>query len=180
MTIEDIFPRIEWLERWKTERNSFAYKTCLVFNKSTFPLVCKQLSDCNDLAYISIECSNDLVAAHRIQDNNHYLEPSDHVLNIDFDDVEEDRPNCHAITEEQGKILYDFIKQQVEDRRHFIIHCNAGRSRSQGVARAIYDIFNEQYKPNGYNNFNPCQTPNQAVVAAIKKPAWKENFRSCD
>lgn len=56
-------------------------------------------------------------------------------LMIDFWDIEEDFGDYKIITDEQGKIIQDFIIKNIDNR--FIINCQAGKSRSAAVGRAI-------------------------------------------
>lgn len=57
------------------------------------------------------------------------------VLQIEFWDVLEDRENYKMITDEQGKIIQDFILKNINET--FVIHCAAGISRSAGVGKAV-------------------------------------------
>lgn len=56
-------------------------------------------------------------------------------LMIEFWDIEEDFGDYKIITDEQGKIIQDFIIKNIDNR--FIINCQAGKSRSAAVGRAI-------------------------------------------
>lgn len=55
------------------------------------------------------------------------------VLEISFWDIEEDFCEYVAITDEQGSVIKDFINKN----DLFLVHCEAGISRSAGVAKAI-------------------------------------------
>ena len=57
------------------------------------------------------------------------------VLMIEFWDIEEDFGDYKIITDEQGKKIQDFIIKNLDNR--FIINCQAGKSRSAAVGRAI-------------------------------------------
>ncbi len=61
------------------------------------------------------------------------------VLQIEFWDVEEDSGNYKIITDEQAKTIQNFIlvNLQKEPDTRFIVNCQAGKSRSAAVARAI-------------------------------------------
>lgn len=158
-------PINEWIEK----RNQFPYKSVLVFSRSMFAECCKQLSELPDVAFISIEDYNG---------QSHLLDSTDSILNINFDDCDVDdvAQNIKAITEEQGYEIGKFITEHLD--KHIIVHCTAGKSRSQGVARAIFDSFPDIYQPNNFNRFNPCLTPNYAVVAAIKRCFWPLQYFS--
>ena len=57
------------------------------------------------------------------------------VLMIEFWDIEEDFNDYKIISDEQGKIIQDFILKNLDNR--FIINCQAGKSRSAAVGKAI-------------------------------------------
>ena len=149
----------EWIEK----RNQFPFKSVLVFPRSLFAECCKQLSELSDVAFISIEDYNGLP---------HLLTTADNVLNIEFDDCDVDdiAQDVKAITEAQGEEIGEFVSRHLD--KHFIIHCTAGKSRSQGVARAILDSFPDIYQSNIFNCVNPCITPNYAVVSVVKRYFW--------
>lgn len=88
---------------------------------------------------------------------------SENILNVDFDDVGENEINCLDI--QTAKTIVDFIEKNIG--KDFYIHCTAGKSRSQGIARFILDMYpdyNYQTRSN-----NPCLTPNYHVVATLKR-----------
>lgn len=65
----------------------------------------------------------------------------------------------------QSNRIVKFIEENKD--KNFMVHCNAGASRSQGVVRYILDTYGE-------NNFetrdsNPCLTPNMHVVRMLKR-----------
>jgi len=57
------------------------------------------------------------------------------VLQIRFWDVEESFVNYRTITPEQGTTIKEFIEKNRSSR--FLVHCEAGMSRSAGVGKAI-------------------------------------------
>lgn len=144
-------------------RNHLPQKSVLVFPRNKFTNLYSCLSELDDIAFISIEDSDG---------EPHLVPSSENVLNIEFDDTDTDdkEKGIKAITERQGEEIGEFISHHCG--KHFIIHCTAGRSRSQGVARAIFDSLPDIYAENVYNRHNPCTTPNYAVVAAIKRYFW--------
>lgn len=151
------------IDKWIEKRNQLPYKSVVVFPRSVFAECCKQLSELSDVAFISIEDHNG---------QPHLLATADNILNIKFDDCDVDDvvQGIKAITEAQGEEIGEFISRHLD--KHFIIHCTAGKSRSQGVARAIFDSFPDIYQPNIFNRSNPCVTPNYAVVSAVKRYFW--------
>ena len=62
------------------------------------------------------------------------------VLQIEFWDIEKDFVDYKIITDEQAKIIQDFIIKNKDNR--FIINCKAGKSRSAAVGRSIECIVN--------------------------------------
>ena len=170
-TEEDI---IYWI---KHKDDDLTKLTSIVSNKKDFPMICNLTKNCTNIAYISIEstekCAKFCKFSH---DNTHYLENSENVLNIEFDDVEEDNEVAKSITEEQAKTIVDFIYKHIKLRNHFIIHCRAGQSRSQAVYKFIRDIAGDIYEPVSININNPCLTPNNKVLTMLKRVIWKSSF----
>ena len=78
------------------------------------------------------------------------------VLMIEFWDIEEDFGDYKIITDEQGKIIQDFIIKNIDNK--FIINCQAGKSRSAAVGRAIECLkffgIGEEAKYNYKTSFN--------------------------
>lgn len=78
------------------------------------------------------------------------------VLMIEFWDIEEDFGDYKIISDEQGKIIQDFIIKNIDNR--FIINCQAGKSRSAAVGKAIECLkffgIGEEAKYNYKTSFN--------------------------
>lgn len=67
-----------------------------------------------------------------------------------FYDLEEDMDNgagfiYKAISEEQAKDMYNFIKSNA-NKKHFVVSCAAGISRSGAVGSFVYEYFGGKYK----------------------------------
>lgn len=60
-------------------------------------------------------------------------------LRVKFWDIEEDFGDYKIITDEQAKIIQNFILVNLrkDSETRFIVHCKAGKSRSAAVGRAI-------------------------------------------
>lgn len=123
----------------------------------------------NDVAFISIcdPCYEDksLDLYHWFKHN------SDTVINLDFHDIESyalpGDGRVKGMSDEQAKSLFEFIKRNLG--KHFFIHCAAGVSRSQGVAKFITDIYHDLYpKETALREDNPCDFPNLHVVSLLK------------
>lgn len=168
---------LDAIQNWVDGRNRLPKKSIIVSNKQYFPDLVSATKGLDDVAYISISDTKDMCEV-RYDDSecNHLLDSSDTVLNLEFDDLTVDKkvikPSgepgiCKTITELQAEEILDFV--EINLGKHLIIHCRAGRSRSAGVARAIFDLFPEVYKENFYNDVNPVTTPNMEVVRKIKR-----------
>lgn len=171
-----MFRDIQPIKEWKERRNDYDRKSVIVVPRRLFKEVYDLLSSCDDIVFISIEnIDNAIWSKTTYRPQMHLVPNAINVLNLDFDDVEktgyDDYNNLwKAMDAEEGIVTARFIKQHFG--KHFVVHCTAGRSRSQGVRRAILDLFPETYGENEYTLVNPCLTPNHAVVAAIKRPFW--------
>jgi len=66
----------------------------------------------------------------------------DDVIQIKFWDVEEPIGNYEPLSDEDGKVLNEFITKNVNLKKRFMIHCAAGMSRSAGVGMAVECINN--------------------------------------
>lgn len=171
-------------ENWIKDRNVFGKKTIIVVNRWDFNNCVDMTINLHDIAYISISASEDCAKyfLNDITEASHYLQNSQNVLNLNFDDVTEDIVTknedgklviYNAITDGQAKQIIDFVDNNLD--KHIIIHCRAGKSRSQGVARSIYDCYSDNYAVCQYNIYNPCITPNPDVVSKIKRAFYNKN-----
>ena len=106
-------------------------------------------------------------------DDTHRFSHRNNVLNLDFDDINEEVRHCDGgydalnITKEQADEAVKFIDAHKDC--DFYIHCNAGKSRSQAFIKYIreqyYDIDWET------NPANPCLYPNIYVSNMLKRSA---------
>ena len=64
------------------------------------------------------------------------------VLKLKFDDVERDYKNEHCITKEDAENIVKFVNKNKNKVDKFIVHCEAGVSRSAGVGAAIMKAIN--------------------------------------
>jgi len=84
------------------------------------------------------------------EDTEPFAEDEKNYMSVHFYDLEEDIDNgaghlYKAITEEQAKRIYNFIKEN-SDKEHFVIHCHAGIARSSSVGSFIHEYFGGAYK----------------------------------
>ena len=165
-----------WFTKWLSKRAELPAKSVIVTDFLTFRDMADATTEDDDIAYISI-CDTFYIEDDEKWMNVHYLPSSPDVLNLDFDDVSEDCEilcddgkrliDIKAITREQGQKIADFVDSL--NGKHIIVHCHAGVSRSQGVAKAIWAERFDVYSPNEFNEFNPCLTPNYRVVAEVRR-----------
>lgn len=90
-------------------------------------------------------------------------------IQLQFDDISPyyaERYNLHPMTEEQGKIIVDFVNDihKLSESMNIIVHCLAGVSRSAGVAKWINDHYGLE-NPIYYNH----PTYNLHVYDTLKK-----------
>lgn len=129
-----------------------------------------------DSAVISIcsteDCIRGYIVANLIDvDDKHWFAKStDNILNLDFDDIIQDEVKSNGytfrcISEEQAKVLHDFIHKHANAGHDFYIHCRAGKSRSQAVGRYIRETFA------GYEERkeNPCLHENINVLNKLRR-----------
>jgi len=152
-------------------------------NKRDFERICRDegWSDGNppaSAALISI-CCNEEVAKFVLFDGDGHFFSADHdnVLNVNFDDIDEDvrtfdgkdygftgTLTARGLTPETAERIVRFIEDHKQ--MDFLIHCRAGKSRSQGVVRYILDFYPGPFQT---NPANPCRMYNTHVYAGLRK-----------
>ena len=144
-----------------------------VVSKPEFPETVEKFGTGQDIAYISIEATPDcakyyLEVEKEDFDNDHFLPPGPNVLNLEFDDTTKDflwhGHQIKTISGKQAKVIVDFIEGHLG--KTIIVHCKAGMSRSQGVARFVLDTWPDLYEQ---DQSNPCLRPNPEVVRKLKR-----------
>lgn len=72
------------------------------------------------------------------------------VLRLEFHDIDVDEEPYVMMTEEMAKHIVDFVRDMAQEVEGFLVHCNAGVSRSAAVAMWIaeeFDLpFNRSYQ----------------------------------
>lgn len=169
---------IDYIQKhWKEHRNNSDKRNAFAVNRYIFPQIADMLSDCEDIAYISICETEDCVEYNHEEDNSHYLLSGENILNLEFDDIEydieQDGYHFHAISNKQAEQIYSFIEKHLD--KHIICHCRAGHSRSIGVVKYILDIYPDYYEYCEINALNPIATPNYSVVTKLKQQYRKYN-----
>jgi len=97
-------------------------------------------------------------------------EDSDNYRSYSFFDLEEDMDNgaghlYKAITEEQAKDMYEFIKSN-SDKEKLFVHCSAGISRSGALGAFVHEYFGGAYKE--LLRTNPHILPNGRVTRLLR------------
>lgn len=147
-----------------------------VYSKNKFREILSEIEG----AVISIEGTPGCIEAYLVpvkddNDNDHLLPGGPTVFNVRFDDVTKDGEykgkEIKAITEEQADAMVGFIEDNIG--KDFYIHCKAGKSRSQGVATFIIDMYEDNYE---MGNLDPMMmTPNREVVRKLKRAYYKKH-----
>ena len=123
---------------------------------------CKQATN-PTFVIISISTQNDIPYAN-FQNS---LSLKD-VLYLHFNDVEDNDLNHkhYAITDKDAELIYNFAYYYFENKevKDIIIHCDAGVSRSAGVAAALMNIFEDNDWPI-FDNPNYC--PNMTCYRKV-------------
>lgn len=165
-------PIVEYIKNsWKEHRNNSDKKNTFAVNRYIFPQIADMLSDCKDIAFISIGETKDCIEYNKFDEYGHYLENSDNVLNIDFDDLEQDfnigEYHFKTITDKQAKQIYDFLTKHSD--KHIICHCRAGKSRSAAISEFLLQMFPDKYAECEVNRLNNDKTPNGEVLRKLKR-----------
>ena len=111
----------------------------------------------------------------------HYFKDHPNVLNLDFDDIEEDvMYNGHhfkTMSMEQAEKTVDFIETMIEKGVDVIEdHCRAGMSRSRAVAEFIYRYCLENDIEVEYSDRNDYTTMlNSGVLRRLNHAYWKKH-----
>jgi len=113
----------------------------VVSKQECLDLILQYTIDYKTTVLISIRNPGD----ETIEDN--LIEEFKDTLFIDFWDIEESSGDYKIITKEQGKTINDFINKNKDSK--FLVHCEAGQSRSAGVGLAVECIVN--YNGNVYS-----------------------------
>lgn len=132
----------------------------------------------DNVAVISICCTepvrtNFVHSRYDGADDTHRFSHRNNVLNLDFDDIDEEVRECSGgftatnITKEQADRAVTFIEAHIDS--DFFIHCNAGKSRSQAFVKYIKEQY--PYIEWDTNPKNPCLYPNVYVSNMLKRSA---------
>lgn len=143
------------------------------------------LSDDNveeqNAAFISIIGTTECLSYYLDEgDTKHYFGDHPNVLNLEFDDIEDDvLYNGHhfkTMRMEQAEKAVDFIENIVEKNVDDIfIHCRAGMSRSRAFGEFIYRYCKEHEIPLEYEDRDDYTTMyNSGVMRRLNHAYWKK------
>lgn len=133
------------------------------------------VEDVKDKAFISIIGTPECLAYYLNEpDTKHWFNDNhSNVLNLDFDDLGEDRVYeghlFKAMSDEQAEDVVRFIEDNLG--KDFIIHCRAGKSRSQAIGLFILSNYNKHFA-----NYQPAVEPyfaNKGVLRKLNRILWK-------
>lgn len=151
-------------------------KSIVAVPKKEFPEIVDFLWQFQNIVFISIEATPACAELNKFSDDNeHYAPASERVLNIEFDDVEKDVTYRYkdkyypmkAITSQQAHQIVDFINNNTD--KHIVVHCRAGKSRSQAIVDFVLREFKDKYQRTILNDAYPCITPNFKVLRELNK-----------
>ena len=119
--------------------------------------ICQNIIDKENLVLISIgEPTEKSGYSQDIKLSDEEVKDFKDSLRVAFWDIEEDFGDYKIITDEQAKEIQDFIIKNIDNK--FIINCQAGKSRSAAVGKAIECIttfgIGEEAKYNYKTSFN--------------------------
>lgn len=141
-----------------------------VLSRDRFKKEISQLSEQQFMAtaFVSIHEPKNKIIGGYVEAWPVILEESENVLNLWFNDCEEECPDVEAIlfNEEMGHKLIEFIKKN-KDKKQWILHCTMGQSRSGAVGEFLADYFGISYHL--FKRDNPQVKPNTLVKNTLRK-----------
>ena len=136
----------------------------------------------SNMAFISIIGTPECLKYYLDEEKTkHYFKDHPNVLNLDFDDIEDDvMYNGHhfkTMTMEQAEKTVDFIETMIEKGVDVIEgHCKAAFSRSRAIFEFIYRYCHEHDIEVEYEDRNDYTTMlNSGVLRRLNHAYWKKN-----
>lgn len=132
------------------------------------------------MAFISIIGTKECIEYWIQENDKHYFKDHPNVLNLDFDDIEDDvLYNGHkfqTMNMEQAEEAVNFIETMLDKVDTFFIHCKAGMSRSRAFGEFIYRICIERDIEVEYEDRNDYTTVlNHGVLRRLNHAYWKKH-----
>lgn len=141
-----------------------------VFSREKFTNFVKTLTEkqISESAFISIHEPKNKIIGGYVEAWPTILPESDNVLNLWFNDVEEDCPDVESVLfdEIMAQKVFDFV-QNNSDKRAWFLHCTAGICRSGAVGDVLADYFEIPYQEFKYHNSQI--RPNSLVRKELRK-----------
>jgi len=135
----------------------------------------------SNMAFISIIGTPECLTYYLDEgDTKHYFGDHPNVLNLEFDDIEDDvlydGHHFKTMRMEQAEKAVDFIENIVEKNVDDIfIHCRAGFSRSRAFGEFIYRYCKEHEIPLEYEDRDDYTTMyNSGVMRRLNHAYWKK------
>lgn len=136
----------------------------------------------SNMAFISIIGTPECLTYYLDEGNTkHYFKDHPNVLNLDFDDIEDDvMYNGHhfkTMRMEDAEKAIDFIETNINNGvTKFYIHCRAGYSRSRAFGEFIYRYCKEHGIEVEYDDRNDYTTMlNSGVLRRLNHAYWKKH-----
>ena len=132
------------------------------------------------MAFISIIGTQECIKYWLQENDKHYFKDHPNVLNLDFDDIEDDvLYNGHkfqTMNMEQAEEAVNFIETMLDKVDTFFIHCKAGMSRSRAFGEFIYRICIERDIEIVYEDRDDYTTVlNHGVLRRLNHAFWKKH-----
>lgn len=86
-----------------------------------------------------------------------------HTEFFNFNDETLELPHLHSITDDDAKRIANTVKKYQDKVKQIFVHCDAGISRSAGVAAAISKYLNND----DFKWFSPPYCPNMACYTKV-------------
>jgi len=82
---------------------------------------------------------------------------------------------CSSVTKADGRKIIDFVEKNKNNVDHFVVHCNAGISRSSGIAAALSKIYNgdDSWVFNNYR-YVPNMLVYRTIIDAYNKNSYTD------
>ena len=134
-----------------------------------------------NMAFFSIIGTKECIEYWIQENDKHYFKDHPNVLNLDFDDIEDDvLYNGHkfrTMTMEQAEEAVDFIEKMLDKGVDTIIgHCKAGMSRSRAFGEFIWRICKDRGIEVDYEERDDYTTVlNHGVLRRLNHAYWKKH-----
>lgn len=147
---------IHYIEQiWKEDRNKKYFKNAIAINSLIFPYIMQCLSDCDDIAYIS------LIEEAYVYEINNVQTYNNTILYYDI------------IGDDKFMRILNFIESNLD--KHIFVCCKDGKEYARGICKFIFNMFPEKYAEEKVNYYNPCIITNTNIIIALKKAYVKKH-----